>query len=49
MYEDYVISPLYLIILLQGSYLFESRNYYKLVFFNCTHFQEMMLMCFYTF
>ena len=29
MYEDYVVSPFYLIILLQGSYLFEGCDYYK--------------------
>jgi len=31
MYEDYFISPLYFIILLQGSYLFEGHNYCKSV------------------
>ena len=51
MYEDYVISPLYSIILLQGSYLSEGRGYCKhvTIFLNCTDFQEMMLMCFYMF
>jgi len=29
MYEDYVISPMYLIIFLQGSYFFEGRDYCK--------------------
>ena len=29
MYEDYVVSPFYLIILLQGSYLFEGCDYCK--------------------
>jgi len=33
MYEDYIISPLYLIILLQGSYLYEGRDYCNLLRF----------------